>query len=201
MREAVSASTSTTSRCIPSPTTAASVSSRATFRRPSATTPKRSACPCTRPLADATGSGHCRDREGTGPVKLAVIPARGGSKRIPRKNVRPFCGKPMIAWSIEAAWQAAASIGSWSPPTTTTSPTSLAPWGRSALPCGPRATCRRPRRNSASVARHAIQWFGSNDPPSEVCCIYATAPFLTVADLTQGLLVLEELGCDFVFSV
>ena len=36
-------------------------------------------------------------------MKLAVIPARGGSKRIPRKNVKLFAGKPMIAWSIEAA--------------------------------------------------------------------------------------------------
>ncbi len=36
-------------------------------------------------------------------MKVAVIPARGGSKRIPGKNIRDFCGKPMIAWSIEAA--------------------------------------------------------------------------------------------------
>jgi N-acylneuraminate cytidylyltransferase len=36
-------------------------------------------------------------------MRLAVIPARGGSKRIPRKNIRDFCGKPMIAWSIESA--------------------------------------------------------------------------------------------------
>jgi hypothetical protein len=36
---------------------------------------------------------------------VAIIPARGGSKRIPRKNIRPFCGKPMIARSIEAALQ------------------------------------------------------------------------------------------------
>ena len=36
-------------------------------------------------------------------MKLAVIPARGGSKRIPRKNIKEFCGKPIIAWSIEAA--------------------------------------------------------------------------------------------------
>ena len=34
---------------------------------------------------------------------VAIIPARGGSKRIPRKNIRPFAGKPIIAWSIEAA--------------------------------------------------------------------------------------------------
>ena len=36
-------------------------------------------------------------------MKLAVIPARGGSKRIPRKNIKPFGGLPMIAWSIRAA--------------------------------------------------------------------------------------------------
>lgn len=36
-------------------------------------------------------------------MNLCVIPARGGSKRIPRKNIKEFCGKPMIAWSIEAA--------------------------------------------------------------------------------------------------
>ena len=36
-------------------------------------------------------------------MRIAVIPARGGSKRIPRKNIKLFCGKPMIAWSIEVA--------------------------------------------------------------------------------------------------
>ena len=36
-------------------------------------------------------------------MKIAIIPARGGSKRIPKKNVKLFCGKPMIVWSIEAA--------------------------------------------------------------------------------------------------
>ena len=36
-------------------------------------------------------------------MKIAVIPARGGSKRIPRKNVKTFGGKPMIAWSVQAA--------------------------------------------------------------------------------------------------
>ena len=40
-------------------------------------------------------------------MKLAVIPARGGSRRIPRKNIKLFCGRPMIAWSIEAALQSA----------------------------------------------------------------------------------------------
>ena len=38
-------------------------------------------------------------------MNVAIIPARGGSKRIPRKNIREFCGKPMIAWPIEIAKQ------------------------------------------------------------------------------------------------
>jgi hypothetical protein len=40
-------------------------------------------------------------------MHLCVIPARGGSKRVPRKNIRGFCGKPMIAWSIAAAQESA----------------------------------------------------------------------------------------------
>lgn len=36
-------------------------------------------------------------------MKIAIIPARGGSKRIPRKNIKDFCGKPMIAYAIKAA--------------------------------------------------------------------------------------------------
>ena len=36
-------------------------------------------------------------------MRIAIIPARGGSKRIPHKNIKMFCGKPMIAWSIEVA--------------------------------------------------------------------------------------------------
>ena len=36
-------------------------------------------------------------------MNLCVIPARGGSKRIPKKNIKNFCGKPIIAWSIETS--------------------------------------------------------------------------------------------------
>src|SRR6185312_3359152 len=49
-------------------------------------------------------AGRGRERiKGGSVMKIAVIPARGGSKRIPRKNIKPFRGKPMIGWSIEAA--------------------------------------------------------------------------------------------------
>ncbi|WP_417525552.1 cytidylyltransferase domain-containing protein [Marinovum sp.] len=43
-------------------------------------------------------------------MRLAVIPARGGSRRIPRKNIRAFCGRPMIAWPIAAALQSGANV-------------------------------------------------------------------------------------------
>lgn len=43
------------------------------------------------------------------PFSLAIIPARKGSKRLPGKNIRPFCGKPLVQWSIEAA-QASKSV-------------------------------------------------------------------------------------------
>ena len=42
---------------------------------------------------------------------IAIIPARGGSKGLPGKNIRPLCGKPLIAWSIERARQSAALFG------------------------------------------------------------------------------------------
>jgi pseudaminic acid cytidylyltransferase len=52
------------------------------------------------------------------------------------------------------------------------------------------------------VVRHAIEWFAANgQPPDLVCCIYATAPFVTAADLQRGLTVLETSGAEFAFSV
>ena len=43
-------------------------------------------------------------------MTIAIIPARGGSKRIPRKNIRPFCGQPMIRYAIQAALAAGDSL-------------------------------------------------------------------------------------------
>ena len=52
------------------------------------------------------------------------------------------------------------------------------------------------------VVTHAIEWQQQQGrQPAEVCCIYATAPFLRYADLQRGIEVLEETGCDYAFSV
>ena len=120
-------------------------------------------------------------------MRVAVIPARGGSKRIPRKNIRPFCGKPMIAWSIEAA----CASGCFERVIVSTDDDEIAmvaecegaevPFRASAGPC--RRLCRhRP------VIAHTVEWLVENGTsPDVVCCLYATAPFVRAADLRRGL--------------
>ena len=134
-------------------------------------------------------------------MKLAIIPARGGSKRIPRKNIRPFCGRPMIAWTIEAARQSACFDGI----VVSTDDPEIAEVARA---CGAEVPFMRPSSLSDDytgtipVIAHAIEWHerrGTN--PTQVCCLYATAPFVQADDLKQGLQMLQKEVCDYVFPV
>lgn len=134
-------------------------------------------------------------------MRLAVIPARGGSKRIPRKNVKLFCGKPMMAWSIEVALQS----GCFDEVAVSTDDQEIA---EVAKEYGATAPFIRPARLSDDytgtipVVRHAIEWFQqSGRPPAQVCCIYATAPFIRVDDLRRGLELLQTSDCGYAFSV
>jgi pseudaminic acid cytidylyltransferase len=134
-------------------------------------------------------------------MKLAVIPARGGSKRIPRKNIKLFCGKPMIAWTIEAALKS----GCFDQVIVSTDDSEIAEVARQ---CGAQVPFMRPAELSddytgtTAVIAHAINFFASQGQmPELVCCLYATAPFVTAADLRTGLQTLEETDCDYVFSV
>lgn len=135
-------------------------------------------------------------------MKLAVIPARGGSKRIPRKNIKPFCGKPMIAWSIEAAQQSAC----FDRIVVSTDDPEIA---EVASRYGAEVPFRRPaalsddHTGTIPVVRHAIGWVGEHDgtPPGQVCCLYATAPFVHAEDIRQGLDVLNKMACDYAFTV
>jgi len=134
-------------------------------------------------------------------VKLAVIPARGGSKRIPHKNIKPFCGRPIIAWSIAAARDS----GCFERIIVSTDDEQIA---RVALDAGAEVPFVRPddladdHTGTIAVVRHAIDWHaGQSVVPSLVCCVYATAPFVTAADLQQGLETLERSGSDFALSV
>lgn len=134
-------------------------------------------------------------------MKLAVIPARGGSKRIPRKNIKPFCGKPMIAWSIEAARLS----GCFDQIIVSTDDAEIADVARAH---GANVPFLRPAELSDDhtatipVIAHAIQWTHENEGvTTEVCCLYATAPLVAVADLQRGQRLLQDSGADYAFSV
>ena len=106
------------------------------------------------------------------PRVLGVIPARGGSKRIPRKNLRQLCGKPLIQWTIEAA-NAATSLTSLVVSTEDEEIRDVA------LSCGAYVV-RRPDEladdlaSSDAVALHALEWMGGDY--DIVCLLHPTSP-------------------------
>jgi N-acylneuraminate cytidylyltransferase len=120
-------------------------------------------------------------------VNVAIIPARGGSKRIPRKNIREFCGKPMIAWSIEAA----RASGLFDRIIISTDDAEIADVGRkwgAEVPFIRSAELSSDYAGTLEVMAHATQWaLDQNLDLEAVCCIYATAPFIQVTDLQNGL--------------
>jgi N-acylneuraminate cytidylyltransferase len=134
---------------------------------------------------------------------IAVIPARGGSKRIPGKNIKEFCGKPMIAYSIEAAIR----TGLFDQIIVSTDDAEIA---RIATEHGAICPFERPENLSDDhtptlpVIRHAIEAIEANQGGNVdlVCCIYATAPFLTAPNLIEGHdCLLRDTTLDFAFSV
>ena len=134
-------------------------------------------------------------------MNLCVIPARGGSKRIPRKNIRAFCGKPMIAWSIEAAKES----GCFDQIIVSTDDAEIADvaqqW-RAAVPFMRPAELADDFAGTTPVVAHALQWHQAHGHElTAVCCLYATAPFVEPADIKEGLKLLEQAAADrFVFT-
>jgi pseudaminic acid cytidylyltransferase len=134
-------------------------------------------------------------------MKVAVIPARGGSQRIPSKNIRSFHGKPVIAYSIEAAGMS----GLFDRIIVSTDDHEIADV---AVTCGAEVPFVRPARladgatGTSAVVKHALQWLQEHDTNVEyACCIYATAPFLTVQDLQEGYRLLQDSARQYAFSV
>lgn len=134
-------------------------------------------------------------------MKLCVIPARGGSKRIPRKNIKDFCGKPMIGYSIEAALQSKC----FDQVIVSTDDQEIAEVAES---FGATVPFMRPDELSNDYAgtipviKHAIEWFEQDgQTPGLVCCLYATAPFVQAHAIQQAYAQLEESQADYCFSV
>lgn len=133
-------------------------------------------------------------------MKIAVIPARGGSKRIPRKNIKSFCGKPMIAWSIEAA-KASSLFDKIIVSTEDIEIAEVAKQWGAEVPFMRPADLSDDYTAVTDVIAHATQWALDREwPVSAVCCIYATAPFVQVEDLKRGWEALETGGWAYAFS-
>lgn len=120
-------------------------------------------------------------------MNIAVLTARGGSKRIPGKNYKLFAGKPMIAWPIEAA----KASGLFERIIISTDSDEIA---QIAIHYGAEVPFMRPAEladdhtPTAPVLAHALEWLCQNDSmPDYLCCIYPTAPFITANDLCRGL--------------
>ncbi|MDE8603853.1 pseudaminic acid cytidylyltransferase [Marinomonas sp. RSW2] len=132
------------------------------------------------------------------PYRVAVIPARGGSQRIPRKNIRLLNGKPLIAYSIETAL----SSGLFDEVIVSTDDAEIAQIARD---CGATTPFLRPANladhmtGTTPVMQHALQFLiDEGNAPDEACLIYATCPLLTQEDLHHGL---EQLSnATFCFS-
>lgn len=131
---------------------------------------------------------------------IAVIPARGGSKRIPRKNIKPFCGKPMIAYSIEAAIRS----GIFDEIIVSTDDEEIADIARNA---GASVPFMRPKELSddftatGAVVEHAIKFLQARgDRIKFVCTIYATAPLIDEFYIKLGLEKLRASNAKNAFS-
>lgn len=134
-------------------------------------------------------------------MKVAIIPARGGSKRIPRKNIKPFGGKPVIAWSIKAAL----ASGCFDHVIVSTDDDEIAEVARAH---GGEVPFIRPpelsddHAGTIPVVAHAVNWMAQEVGSVEfACCLYATAPFVQAQDLRQGLEVLQRSGAQYAFTV
>ena len=132
-------------------------------------------------------------------MNIAVIPARGGSKRIPRKNIRPFAGKPMIAWPIVAALES----GLFARVIVSTDDEEISEAAREA---GAEVPFIRPAELSddyattSDVMVHALRWARDEGIAVDAaCCIYATAALVSVEDLRSAQALLAQ-DCDYVFA-
>lgn len=134
-------------------------------------------------------------------MNIAVIPARGGSKRIPRKNIKEFCGRPMIAWAIAVAKDSQL----FEKVIVSTDDREIAAIARE---YGAETPFVRPfelandTAGTVPVIAHAIKEMNDRQCyPDSVCCIYPCTPMLRTPDLADALSAMTSTGADFVYPV
>ena len=133
-------------------------------------------------------------------MRLCVRPARGGSKRIIKKNIKSFHGRPIISYSIDNAIKCKL----FDRVIVSTDNLLIA---ETAKEYGAEVPFLRPKKLSGdltptiSVIKHAINYYRARKIYfEEVCCIYATAPLLQISDLKKSFRLFNTKKWDFVFS-
>lgn len=133
-------------------------------------------------------------------MTIAIIPARGGSKRIPRKNIRDFCGQPMISYAIAAARAA----GCFEHIIVSTDDAEIAAVARdhgAATPFLRDARLADDHTGTSAVIVDAIQQLDRLGVSADsYCCIYATVPLIRACDLLAAYQRLNDGAADFAFS-
>jgi pseudaminic acid cytidylyltransferase len=134
-------------------------------------------------------------------MNIAVIPARGGSKRIPRKNIKNFCGKPMIAYAVGAAKKS----GLFEHVVVSTDDEEIAEiarvWGAETPFVRP-VELANDYTTTVPVIAHAIRICrNSNWHFDNVCCIYPAVPFIQIEDIRNALARLLSSKADYCFPV
>jgi pseudaminic acid cytidylyltransferase len=134
-------------------------------------------------------------------MKIAIIPARGGSKRIPGKNSKLFCGKPMIAWAIGYALESKM----FDKVIVSTDDNLIAEVARSA---GAETPFIRPDNladdltPTVPVIAHAIETCQAMGWAIEyACCIYPCVPFLRTSDLVNAFTLMQEKDANFAYPI
>jgi pseudaminic acid cytidylyltransferase len=134
-------------------------------------------------------------------IRVAIIPARGGSKRIPRKNIKDFCGQPIIAYSIQAAQES----GLFDRIIVSTDDSEIAKVSKhygAEVPFIRPASLSDDYTGTVRVINHAINWLIKNsEDVGYVCCIYATAPLIQPKYLQEGYKKLVKSSKSFAFTI
>ena len=134
-------------------------------------------------------------------TNIAIIPARGGSKRIPKKNIKDFLGKPIIAYSIETALKS----NLFDKVVVSTDSEEIADIS---IEYGAEVPFKRPFYladdfiGTDQVLMHSIEWLKNNDFLYDyACCISATAPFLNEKYLKEGLELIKKEDFSSICSI
>lgn len=132
---------------------------------------------------------------------LAIIPARGGSKRITRKNIRAFAGRPILAWSVKAAH----ASGLFDEVMVSTDDEEIAQVARDAGALVPFIRSPGASDDHATIAcvlaEVASEYAARGRQFERLCCLFATAPFIHPSDLSEGLALLDAGPFEVVIPV